>query len=44
MKQEPLYSHPRKRCTRWFSPENPHGAKGKGAMTNNGHKGCAAFF
>lgn len=44
MKQEPLYSHPRKRCTRWFSPENPHGAKGKGAMTNNGHKGCAAFL
>ncbi len=43
MSMEPLFSHPRQRYTRWFSPENPDGIKGKGAMTNNGHKGRPAF-
>ncbi|MBN1338655.1 MAG: hypothetical protein JXA03_04990, partial [Bacteroidales bacterium] len=27
--------------TRWISPENPTGEKGKGGMTNNGAKGNA---
>ena len=43
MQNEPLFSHPRKRYTRWFSPENPQGIKGQGAMSNHGHKGSACF-
>ena len=29
--------------TRWISPENPTGEKGKGGMTNQGAKGSAFF-
>lgn len=43
MTSELLFSHPHKRYTRWFSPENPQGLKGQGAMSNHGHKGCAFF-
>ncbi|MDM3870063.1 DUF2961 domain-containing protein [Porticoccus sp. W117] len=40
-----LYSKPAKgTITRWFSPENPTGAKGKGGITNKGAKGNAFFI
>jgi hypothetical protein len=35
--------HP-KTNTRWISPENPTGAKGKGGLTNKGAKGNAFFI
>lgn len=34
-----LYEHPRGRETRWFSFENPTGAKGAAAMSQRGRKG-----
>ena len=30
--------------TRWISPENPHGEKGRGGLTNKGAKGNAFFI
>ncbi len=39
-----LYSKPQKgTITRWFSPENPNGEKGKGGLTNKGAKGNAFY-
>lgn len=36
-----LFEHPKGRQTRWFSFENPTGAKGAAAMTRRGRKGAA---
>jgi len=36
-----LYENPRGRYTRWFSFENPTGAKGAAATARNGRKGAA---
>jgi hypothetical protein len=38
-----LYTFPEGVETRWASPENPGGEKGKGAQTNGGRKGRAAL-
>jgi D-arabinan exo alpha-(1,3)/(1,5)-arabinofuranosidase (non-reducing end) len=40
---ELLYVIPDGVETRWASPENPQGARGKGASANAGRKGAAAF-
>jgi len=40
-----LYANPSPELeTRWISPENPGGEKGKGAMTNRGAKGNAFYI
>ncbi|MDN5204263.1 DUF2961 domain-containing protein [Fulvivirgaceae bacterium BMA10] len=40
-----LYTAPKKKTTtRWISPENPTGAKGKGGFTNEGAKGNAFYI
>lgn len=40
-----IYSKPDSEThTRWFSPENPKGEVGKGALTNKGAKGNAFFI
>jgi len=38
--QEPLYTIPDGVETRWASPENPSGAKGRAAQANGGRKGA----
>ena len=38
-----LYTLPEGVETRWASPENPKGEKGKGALSNSGRKGRAAI-
>src|SRR6185295_18240385 len=43
MSNEALYLLPRGVQTRWASPENPSGAKGKGGATNGGRKGSSNF-
>lgn len=40
---QPLYAIPDGVETRWASPENPKGEKGKGAQMNGGRKGSPAF-
>ena len=40
-----LYTAPKKNTvTRWISPENPTGEKGKGGLTNKGAKGNAFYI
>ena len=40
---QPLYSFPGGVETRWASPENPTGDKGRGAEANAGRKGSPSF-
>lgn len=39
--RQALYQMPAGQQTRWTSPENPHGEKGRGALENHGAKGRA---
>lgn len=41
--KNPLYTIPKGVETRWASPENPRGEKGKGGMSKGGRKGSACF-
>ena len=42
---QPLYqAAPRNAQSRWISPENPQGAKGRGGMSNKGGKGSAFYI